>query len=262
MTSSTFNKMIDVINFLKEQIKCSPSEVICCFDIDQTICTIEHPAVYVQNYTKYQTELDEVLLGYKNSSFAHLPIQLDYASKIFDDTFYEAFDKIPYHKIALTAAMTGPFESINRWEIFRYEVLKQLDIVFDDPLFHDSDFILDDLPMYMGYRPVFYKGVLCSNGEYTTTNKGTALCSFLKKNDLRPKYIVQVDDKQFNLNFISDELSKQYPDTHFIGILYKGADNYCPQTISKEDFIKFWTDNCERVKNFRSEYTNNQSPRQ
>ena len=172
-----------------------------------------------------------------------------------DDTFCESFNKMPYRKIALTAAMTGEFDTIKRIEVFRYERLKEHNIIFDDPLFADKDIILDNLPPYMGYYPVCYKGVLCSNGENTTTNKGSALCGLLKKINFTPEYVIQIDDKQLNLDFINEELLKQFPNIKFIGILYTGAENYCPQDISREDFIDFWVSNYKRIKNFRPEFT-------
>ena len=239
----TFDKMDAVADFLEKEISCKPKDVLCCFDIDDTIVVIDHPAALSINYKKYKSHFDIMKSKFPDFELACLPLICENKTILFDDTFCESFNKMPYRKIALTAAMTGEFDTIKRIEVFRYERLKEHNIIFDDPLFADKDIILDNLPSYMGYYPVCYKGVLCSNGENTTTNKGSALCGLLKKINFTPEYVIQIDDKQLNLDFINEELSKQFPNIKFIGILYTGAENYCPEwncEISEEVFVRYW----------------------
>lgn len=253
----TFDKMDTAADFLEKEIDCNPKDALCCFDIDDTIVVIEHPAACALNCDKYGAHFDVMDAKFPYFKLSSLPLVCENKTSLFDDTFREAFARMPYRKIALTAAITGPYGNIKRIEVFRYETLKEHNVIFNDPLFADKDIILDDLPMYAGYYSACYKGVLCSNGENTTTNKGTTLCSLLKKVNFTPKYVVQFDDKEINLEFIDRELAKQFPNTKFIGILYTGAKNYHPKwnyEISEEGFIKYWEEAYHKGYSDRKKY--------
>lgn len=80
------NSMYEVQEFLKGHcFHCNPNEVLCGFDIAETMITCSHPASYPGNRNKYQSELETIKSNYDVFDFVHF-VTSTYPSQIFDDT--------------------------------------------------------------------------------------------------------------------------------------------------------------------------------
>ena len=114
-----------------------------------------------------------------------------------------------------------------------------------------------DFPRYGGSHPMFYHGVLSSNGE-RKVSKGQTFVAFLKHMGPKhqnkvgrghyPKVVILADDRMKNLEDVEKSLKEYDPSIQFIGIEYQGAFSYAPQDISKEDFQKFWETFAEKAR--------------
>ena len=244
--STTLKSMKEVTAYIEPSLKVyAPNDILCIFDIDMTLLQPEHPAAYAPNVHKHLSIYHDIQRHYPTIDTS-LPFLYNFLlpQRLVDEGIYPLLQVIRskgIKVIALTAAPTGDFEG-RSVEDLRYQALKEKNLSFDDS-FAESYLVFDNLPMYRGNYPTFYKGVLFSNSEKGITNKGMVLCAFLKKLQLHPKCIVFVDDRAQNLTDAYDALKQDFPQTQLLGIEYVGAENYCPEEISAEDFKVFWS-NC------------------
>lgn len=238
----SLKSMKDVQSYVEKQIALfDKKDVLCALDIDLTLLQPEHPAFYIPNVKKHIKIYRAI-----EKPYAHLDKTLPFIysflhkQRLVDNGIYEFLNALKGVKtIAFTATFTGPILHFHRLEQLRYEQLKEKNICFEGN-FKDEDFLLTECPSYRSQYPCFYKGVLCSNSENGTTTKGTVLCAFLRKINWTPKCIVLIDDRQKNLQDVSKSLKKEFPTIKFIGIEFLGAHQYCPESISKEDFRNYW----------------------
>ncbi len=153
--------------------------------------------------------------------------------------FIKKLQQLNMNIIALTASLTGSLESIKRIEVERYCRLKNLGIDFS--ISFDVDHSFNEMMPYLKSYPVYYKGVLCSNGEKGATyNKAHALFAFMKKFCYFPKAIILIDDKIKNLYDLSLALKNYFSETHFIGIEYLKVLELSYFEVTTEQFISFW----------------------
>ena len=219
-------------------------EILLAFDIDLTLLQPEHPACYVPNIRKYLSVYRSIEKQYPKMN-PSIPLTFVFfePQHLVDAGIYPLLqDTKNIRKIALTATPSGEFPQLGRLEKLRYQQLVEKQISFEE-YFAEDDVLLEECLPYRGNKPCFYKGVLCSNCEGGATTKGDALCAFLKHIAWIPKLVVLIDDKASNLKNVYKILKKNYPATQFVGIKYLGAHDYCPKTITKEDFKTYW-ENC------------------
>ena len=244
--STTLKSMEEVTAYIQPSLKVyAPNDILCIFDIDMTLLQPKHPAAYAPNVRKHLAIYHDIQRRYPTMDTS-LPFLYNFLlpQRLVDEGIYPLLQVVRSRGIkviALTATLTGDFEG-RSVEDLRYQSLKEKKLSFDDS-FAESYLVFNNLPMYRGNYPTFYKGILFSNSEKGTTNKGTVLCAFLKKLQLHPKCIVFVDDRAQNLTDAYDALKQDFPQAQLLGIEYVGAENYCPEEISAEDFKAFWS-NC------------------
>ena len=240
--SKTLKSMQEVQLYVEKKIApFAKEDVLCALDIDLTLLQPDHPAFFIPNVRKHIRTYRKI-----EKPYSHLDKTLPFVysflheQRLVDNHVYDLLKVLNGIKtIAFTATFTGPMLHFKRLEQLRYEQLKEKNICFEGQ-FSDEDFVLNECPPYRSHYPCFYKGVLCSNSENGTTTKGTVLCAFLRKINWTPKCIVLVDDRTRNLQDVAKSLKKDFPTTKFIGIEFLGAHHYCPKTISKDDFHKYW----------------------
>lgn len=244
-------------------------DILGAMDVDMTLIQSDHPAVYYPALKKYK----EIYLStFEKLSKAQRDIVNTLIVKMFPQRLVESNapqiiknlqEKIKV--IAFTASLTGKLSDLVDKGIFlRWDQLQQMGFDFSkgfDETIQSVSFT--DIPLYVGSHPIFYQGILSSNGEGSST-KGETLVAFLKyirsKNlkkeegaEHYPKVVILVDDRMKNLTDVQDKLKAYDPSIVFIGIEYQGAYSYAPkdiskEDISKEDFSKFWEDMAEKAK--------------
>ena len=254
-TFISLNRMRDVGAHIKRQTApYDPEDVLCLFDVDMTLTQPDHPAAYVPNLRTHLHLYRAIQARYPNlDTCLTFCFNFLLPQRLTDADIPSVLALLRMRTIAFTATVTGDFLG-KRMEIRRYEDLKQEGISFENA-FPQSEIVLNTCPSYRGYYPTYYKGILFSNSERGNTTKGTVLCAFLEAVRFTPKCVVLVDDRPQNHVDVQASLLQAFPQTHYIGIEFTGATNYCPKEISAEEFEAFYTDHFERA----SQLTNNEA---
>jgi hypothetical protein len=99
--------------------------------------------------------------------------------------------------------------------------------------------VFNDFPLYNNFKPVFYKGLLCSNGEKNSANKGDVLINFLNVQKYCPKFVVMIDDRKQALVDVEVSLKSFDPKIQFLGINFLGAQKHI-HPIDEQNFTAFW----------------------
>lgn len=240
-------------------------DVLAAFDIDMTLTHHDHPAVYYPALKKY-VDIYKTILGKLSpvqKDIVHTLIVQTIPQKLVEEEtpqILKALQAKGIRPIAFTAALTGKFSKYKDKTIFlRREQLQKngFDFTMSFKDFTSCASYMD-FPRYAGWYPMFYHGVLSSNGE-GKISKGQTLIAFLKHVGLQyqqkvgkpgyyPKVIILIDDCRKNLVDVEENLKAYDPSIQFIGIEYQGAYSYAPQDISKEAFQKFWEGMAEKAK--------------
>ena len=96
-------------------------------------------------------------------------------------------------------------------EALRFEILKRFDFHFDG-IFKTDSMVFDEIPAHNYQHPLFFKGILCANGEQGKgSDKGSVLVAFMKRLQLSPKVVVLVDDRMPNLEAVDRALKSYDP---------------------------------------------------
>jgi hypothetical protein len=236
-----------------------PEDVLAAFDIDMTLIQPDHMAAYypaLKNYRDIYKSIIENLTAEQRDILNTLLVQIIPQKLVEKETpqIMKNLQRHGFKVIAFTATLTGTFSSCKDKTIcLRSDQLQQQEFDFTTS-FRDivQCIIFTEFSQYAGSYPMFYEGVLSSNGERSAT-KGQSLVAFLKyvgpnfqkktgKPGYYPKVIVLVDDRMKNLVDVEEKLKEYDPSIQFIGIEYQGAFEIAPQAVSKEDFQKFWED--------------------
>ena len=232
-------------------------DVLVAFDIDMTLTQPNHPAVYYPALKKYLDDYQSILaeLTPEQKDIA-LTLTTQIVSQNLVETqtpnILKSIEDKGVKVIALTASITGKIKGFHKKMIFlRRDQLQKMKIDFSHALKNFTRVVpFSDFKRYVGSYPMFYHGILSSNGEQNVS-KGEVLIALLKhvstkyeakvrKSGFRPKVIIMVDDKNKHLENIEKSIAAYDPSIIFIGIKYEGAESYAPKDISKEDFLKFW----------------------
>ncbi len=248
------HKMIDCYNFINDNItEFKSSEVLCAFDIDNTITVIECKYSYWPNICKWRAEFDNIKNKYSDvdSNMVFTNLLFEYPQRVIDNDVYKLTDDLECRKIMITASLTGSYKNIDALEEYRYNVLANFNITFENEFNIANKLVFDNFKPNFGNYQSYYRGILFTNGvtigEDGVGDKGKLLRSFLQKVNFNPKCIVLIDDNPENHQAISKEFSKDVD--KIINIIYDGTDYYCPIEVGREDFINFWDRLFNRIQN-------------
>lgn len=252
------NTMKEVHNKIESLLKTQkPEDILVAFDIDMTLTQPNHPAVYYPAIKKYMDVYKSILgqlTPVQKDLVATLTTQIVPQKLVEKDApkMIKNIQKKGVKVIALTSSLTGKIKGFPDKMIFiRRDQLQRVGFDFTNT-FKNYVHVMEFLRFkeYAGSYPMFYHGVLSTNGE-GNVSKGDTLISFLqhvgshyhckaRKPGYYPKVIILVDDKKKHLENVEERLKAHDPAIRFICIEYKGAFAYALQDISKEDFQKFW----------------------
>ncbi|MBX9805445.1 MAG: DUF2608 domain-containing protein [Alphaproteobacteria bacterium] len=241
------------------------SDVLAAFDIDMTLTQPIHPATYYPALKKYRDVYKEILEGLSSEQkdmVSTLMVQTTSHQLVEKETpkIIKELQGKGVRTIAFTATLTGKLLGFPKKGIFiRRDQLQKIGLDFTDSFkgyCRCAPYM--DFPRYATSHPMFFHGVLSSNGE-GKISKGETLIAFLthlgqkyqqkmSKPGYYPKVIVMVDDRMKNLVDVEKSLKAHDPTIHFIGIEYQGAYSYAPQDITEEDFTKYWKDLAVKAK--------------
>lgn len=240
---------IDSLRAIERIIPSSPQlsadEVLICFDIDFTLWMGTHPAANLANMKKYGKDFRKLFEGLSQLTrerIYNLSTRAADQALIEDDapSIIRHLQQQGYRTIAFTAALCGEVADLKRHELWRYHKLKSFGLDFSQSFPHIHEKILVDIPPYNNNYPVFYKGVLCANGERSHNGKAEALVSFLRTITFQPKVIIMVDDRHETLEKMQIYFRDRHPQIQLMTLHYQRAYRLPSPFIAKQDFLHFW----------------------
>ncbi len=240
-----------VETFIEEDV--APSDILVALDIDMTLtqpsqpegqypAILKHRDIYKGLSKEYRKEVFELASMYAVSEDSQSLVEKDTPSIIKD------IQNKGVKTIAFTAAHAGRVGDHERFEVQRYDMLKDFGINFENT-FEKKKIVFTSMPLNRGEHPVFYHGILCSNGENGSPTKGSVMGAFLREMEFSPKVIILVDDKKKNLESLEEGLKKDFPMALLIGLEYKEAMKG-ETAVSEAQFTAYWKGLAERAKNF------------
>lgn len=263
--------MTQVKHIVEEALqKFEAPDIVLVLDVDYTLTYPDHPACYYSNISKYKD-------AYKALMKALTPVQKDgvitlmtqkIPNKLIEADSPKILDDINKNGVktmVLTAILSGKVLGMKQKLVTkRRDDLQKLGLDFTQSFKHITTVNpLTDMTRYAGDHPIFYHGVMSSNGE-GKYNKGEVFVNFLKKIGLTkhigkpgyvPKCIIFMDDKKSNLEDMEKALSGTDSKPAFIGVHYTGALLVKPsKEITEEEFKEFWQGliNDPKVKNIKA----------
>lgn len=245
----------------KKYFREAKTEILGIFDIDETLLIPEDPAFQKPNLKKHASIVQgirEQLPLEQQDLLSNLAL-LSSLSQLIESTaplFIKDLQEQGIRLIALTAVMTRPFGKDFLPKI-RYEELQRngIDFSYAFPDIHELS--LRDLKSCNQSFPLFYSGVLCSNGDHqrqkNATSKGEVLTEFLKHAAWTPSKVIFIDDKLYNLEEMERALHDFDPNISYQGLAYIGAQSIISPQISESAIENKWQELLEKAKFFIEE---------
>lgn len=239
--------MKDVHSFIGEVLmNTASSETLIAYDVDVTLTVCDDPHTHMPNVSRHKDIFDDL---FKDMHFEKIdkiwgellqntkPVLIDERTPEMIDILQKNGSKV----IALTAIVSGESNYDDSHEVKRFKDLKSVGFDFSSSFPKNSSVKLTDIPPYMGNHPVFYNGILISNGEGMDKNtKGPALISFLKKIGWKPKSVILIDDKTPNFVSVRNSLECYDNSIDFHGIHYTGGIDFITNHVEEDTFRDFW----------------------
>lgn len=228
-------------NLLKDY---KQEDVLVIFDIDFTLLLPKEPAFQVYNGIAYRDKLTALFqdLDIEQASMV-INCMTSFPSELVDPEAAQMIENLQAQNIkviACTASMTGALGPYERAESMRFEALKKQNIDFSRAFPEHNDMELSDIKGFLQRSPVFYKGILFSNGLKNRPCKGDAILSLLQALAFSPKIIIFVDDKEAYLKDVEEALKQHRPDTVFVGIEFTGETQHQPKLITETECMRVW----------------------
>ncbi len=134
------------------------------------------------------------------------------------DRLIRALQKRGVRVIAETAMPAGVFGVIPSTRILRFEKLQKVGIDFSSA-FPQEQIVFDRLNSELGDYPMFYKGILLTNGK---NDKGPVLGEFLDRIGWRPSKVLFFDDRRTHVESVGLEMGKRR--IPYQGYWYRAAE--------------------------------------
>ncbi len=162
-------------------------------------------------------------------------IMLTCPPKLVEDEIVDVIKKLQFNSvktIALCSANPGPYGLLTSTRDWRFSLLQKLGIDFSSS-FDREQIIFDQLDLYHGDYPEYYKGIIFGSCHLPTGHnpKGRTLSSFFDAINWEPKRVIAFDDCEEYLVEIGTELRKR--NISFQGYLYR-VTSQSPQKINRE----------------------------
>lgn len=251
-------EQINSIQDLSKYFDSADDKVLGVFDIDETLLVPEDPAFQKPNLKKHASLIQKIKEGLSlehQDLLSNLILTSTGAQliELISPQFIKHLQIQGIRLIALTAAMTRPFEN-DYLPKMRYEELLRNGIDFSSAFPAVQELHLENVPRCNHGYPVFYSGVLCSNGDFqrqkSASSKGKALCEFFKKIGWIPSKVIFTDDKLYNLEEMAKALHDFDPSITYQGFHFIGAQTLASPEISESVIEAKWKKLLQKAKFF------------
>jgi hypothetical protein len=221
-------------------------EILILYDIDRTLTQPSHPACYISNRTKYKNLYNQAIKD-TNDEQKDIIGNLTILSAPWELVEIETPEIILYYQrqlniksLALTGSLTGLLGDVPNLEEWRYGELKKLGIDFSSSFPSILPIKFNKAPSYICRKPMYYNGILLSNGERSTYTKGHLLTDFLEVVKFQPKLVIVIDDKLHFLEKIQHALSLTGYNPKFLGFEYTASAENFLTGIPEMEFSHYW----------------------
>lgn len=236
----------------------SPQETLIVFDIDYVLTQPIEKAFQFPNILKqieFVKKLFHTLSPSEKDLMGNLMVMEEPGSCLIEKetpSFIEQLKSFGYKVIALTAGLTTRFDEKD-FKKEKMELLKKLNLHFSAAFSQGGPSIYDCFEINFNSYPEFDHGILFCNGENREIKKGAVLKHFLKEVEFSPSVIVIIDDRDKNLESISNSLAQTPIEVKCF--LYKGCLTFSPcETIEKRDFEMKWLKLVEKAKRLDQQF--------
>ena len=235
--SRSLQDVTSVVDKHLETVK--PEEILVLFDINYTLTHLpqmpmslikEYYGVWVQEIKTLTKGQQDFVLSWNVKNNPNI---------VLDPKALEVLGNLRKKGvkfIALTAILAGDFDGSGPTDQHVYKELKSLGISFEDSFPQVKDVIFTDMVKYQGAHPMYYRGILFSNGDGAGLSKGDVLVHFLKHTAYAPKVVIMVDDRKDNIAAIETSLAKAYPGMELEGIEYLYAFSLPVPAMTRDEF--------------------------
>lgn len=251
-------EQISSIQNLNNYFDSADTKTLGVFDIDETLLVPEDPAFQKPNLKKHASIIHGIKEGLPlehQDLLSNLILTATHSQliELISPQFIKLHQTRGMRLIALTAAMTRLFEN-DYLPKMRYQELLRNGIDFSSAFPAIQELHLVNMPMCNKGYPVFYSGVLCSNGDFqrqkSASSKGKALCEFLKNVGWIPNKVIFIDDKLYNLEEMEKALSDFDPTITYQGFHFVGAQSLVSPEISERLMEEKWKKLLQKAKFF------------
>lgn len=232
----TAHNMKEVSHWIQKETAGYRSEdVLCCFDIDDTLIWLDYPPLSFASLQKHKKIFQSLQKRYPQVTKSVLYINLKSHVRMTDPDFLSIRPFLPPQTIAFTASGTG--KCLGQYmTTLRYKELKRFGISFENA-FPFSSRSIDSITFEDGNHPEYVRGILFSSSQLRGTgSKGAVLCAFLKTLPHLPQCVLLVDDRRTNHATVQQHLRQQFPHIRWVGILYQGTHRQTSSPVSEKEF--------------------------
>ncbi len=220
------------ISSLKEmdgELKKSDKKTLIVFDVDEVLITTEDHFIHPYADKVFLPLLGQAMLNAvtpeeKREVEEKLSLSITQPKRpLIEESspkFIKKLQKKGFKVIALTSCPTGKFGHVPKFEHWRIEHLKELDISFASsfPKMGRHDFT--EIAVSGKPAPVYEEGILFSPGY----EKGKVLKAFFEKSNFYPSKVIFIDDRSENLDSVEAEMKAL--NIEFKGYHYTGAERF------------------------------------
>lgn len=217
-----------------------PEDILVLFDVNYTLLFVDHPAMFIPNIKKHANEMQIVMDGLSKEQ-QNVVIGLATKTKpqkVVEECIPDVVHRLQNKGIkvlAFSAALSGDLKGLDSKEWFN-SALKSFGMDFSLSFPNVKSFIFDDFSLYANSYPKYHEGIVLTN----KSDKGAVLVSFLKRIGYHPKVVILIDNKKSNIDEMEVTLKAFNPSIEFIGLDYNRGQQYSPQEIDDDSFLKWW----------------------
>ncbi|MDR0624923.1 MAG: DUF2608 domain-containing protein [Holosporales bacterium] len=243
-STKSVEELYSFVTDFRKTIDGSQSECLAVFDVDQTLIRAVPPVASSISH-KVHEDLFKRLLSElpieQEYLLAHLPLSVPSNNAVREEKTVDVFNKLHedgHPVIALTASLTGPFESYERFEVFRFNLLKDLGFNFSE-IYQEPEVPFSGFVDFRGLPPSYYKGMINTNGLFGGRSKGKILMACLDKLNTVPCGVIFVDDVEANVHGVAEAM--EVVRVPCLSILYNAALWRHEELAEESDFESYWT---------------------
>lgn len=239
-------------------LKKATPETLVLFDVD---LILQHPAnknFQGRTLLQYQDILKQNMYGFTSEEKDRFLLSLVFGKplELVEKQSPQLIQDLQHKNIKtliFTGFATGTI--LDTWiPQWRYESLRSAGINCNACLNLEEKIWFRQFPQYLNIHPLYYKGILFSNGHYGPLSKAQVLFTFLDKINWSPQEIIFFDDRLENIQGVQESEAIQQRQIPYYGFYYKGGYQYPLEIPVKENILQDWANAQTYFRGFQIDY--------